>query len=122
MGATNQSNELAFVYLEGKYPNEVNYYGKTLAKGAVLSDKRAFFKKWPIRNYSIQPDSIAVACKTAYECKSESVLDWEASGSILNSKGSATLTLLWALEGDEWKIKSESSRPIARRVSRPGQN
>jgi hypothetical protein len=122
VGATNKSNELALVYLEGKYPNEVNYYGKIISKGAVLSDKRAFFKKWPIRNYSIQPDSVTVACNTASECKSEGTLDWEASGSILNSKGSATFTFLWALENNVWKIKSESSHPIDRRISRPSQN
>jgi hypothetical protein len=112
--ATNRPSEMSLSYLEGKYPDQVNYYGKILPKGSVLDDKKAFFKKWPIRNYSIQPSSITVDCKTSFECKSEGVINWEASGPILNSKGSTAFTLLWALEGNTWKIRSESSRSLHR--------
>jgi hypothetical protein len=115
VSATNRSSDLALSYLEDKYPDQVNYYGKELPKTSVLSDKRAFFKKWPVREYSIRPTSMNVDCRTTSECKTEGIIDWEASGPILNSKGAFSFTLLWALEGNSWKIKSESSRPIGAR-------
>ncbi len=116
--ATNRSSDLSISYFEGKYPDRVNYYGKVLPKASVLNDKRAFFKKWPVRNYAIQPTSVTINCITISECKAEGIFDWEASGPILNSKGSATFTLVWILEGTVWKIESESSRPIRRLISR----
>src|SRR5262249_37908332 len=51
VNATNRSNDLSLSYLERKYPDQVNYYGKVLSKNSVLNDKRTFFKKWPSRNY-----------------------------------------------------------------------
>jgi hypothetical protein len=45
--ATNRSGDRSLSYLEGKYPDQVNYYGKVLPKASVLDDKRAFFRKWP---------------------------------------------------------------------------
>jgi hypothetical protein len=99
VNATNLSSEVSLSYLEGKYQEQVNYYGRLIPKASVLNDKNAFFKKWPVRKYFIEPSSVSVTCKTTSECKAEGVVDWEASGPILNSKGSATLALLWTLEG-----------------------
>ena len=51
--ATNRPSEVSLSYLEGKYPDQVNYYGNLLPKAPVLEDKKAFFKKWPIRTYPL---------------------------------------------------------------------
>jgi hypothetical protein len=118
VSATNRPSDLSLSYLDGKYRDQVNYYGKILSKASVLSDKRAFFSKWPVRNYSIQPASVSVTCETTSKCQAEGVLDWEASGHILSSKGSATFSLLWVLEGKIWKISSERSQPVKRKVTR----
>jgi hypothetical protein len=37
---------------------------------------------------------------------------------VLNSVGSASFSMLWALEENNWKISSETSRTIGRKVSR----
>jgi hypothetical protein len=115
VGAASLSNELSLSYLERKYPDEVNYYGKVLSKESVLNDKKTFFKKWPTRNYSIRLSSVTIACETAEKCKTDAILDWEASGSILNSKGAAFVSLIWILQGNNWKISSENSRILERR-------
>jgi hypothetical protein len=115
--ATNLSSDQSLAYLQGKYPDQLNYYGKMLSKALVLNEKRAFFKKWPTRNYSIQPSSAKVSCESASECTAEGIVDWEASGSILNSQGSAAVTLKWTLEGNIWKITSENSSE--RKTARP---
>jgi len=114
--ATNQSNDLSLSYLEGKYPAQVNYYGKMLSKESVLNDKKTFFKKWPARNYSIRPSSVTVTCETEKRCKTEGIVDWEASGSILNSKGAAALSLMWILQDSAWKISSETSQVLDRKL------
>ena len=116
--ATNHPADLALSYLDGKYLDQVNYYGKISPKSSVLSDKRAFFRRWPVRNYSIQPASVSVTCETTSKCQAEGIIDWAASGDILSSKGSATFSLLWVLEGKIWKIASERSQPVERKVVR----
>ena len=116
VNATNRANDLSLSYLEGKYPDQVNYYGKVLSKNSVLNDKRAFFKKWPTRNYSIRSSSVTITCETETKCKTEGIVDWEASGSILNSKGAAALSLMWILQNSTWKISSENSHVFDRKL------
>ena len=109
---TNRTNDASLSYLDGKYSEQVDYYGKLLSRQAVLDKKRVFFEKWPVRNYSVRSNSVGVSCSTTSECKVEGILDWEASGGILNSKGSASFSLLWIEEDGVWKISSESTRSI----------
>jgi len=116
--ATNRANGQSLSYLEDKLSDQVDYYGKLSAKAFVLKDKKAFFRKWPVRNYSVEPPSVTVACKMAGECIAKGIFDWEASGPILRSKGSATFRLGWTLEGTIWKISAESSQPIKRKITR----
>jgi hypothetical protein len=118
MNATNRPNDTSLDYLQGKYREQVNYFGKMRSKADVLKDKSAFFRKWPIRNYSIQSSSVAVTCEKSSECKAEGIVDWNVSNNTLNSVGSASFSMLWALEENNWKISSETSRTIGRKVSR----
>jgi hypothetical protein len=115
--ATNRLDPLALYYLQSRYGDEVDYYGKVLPRLALLKDKRTFFRKWPIRNYSTDPASISVSCLNTTDCKAEAIVNWNASGSNLNSTGSAVLSLHWVFDGGMWKISSENSRIINRRVS-----
>jgi hypothetical protein len=114
--AINHANDSSLFYFGQKYSDKVRYFGKLVPKQSVLNDKGAFFEKWPVRDYSVQPGSVIVTCKTSSECTAEGVLDWKISGPILNSRGSATFSLLWILEDGIWKISSESSQPIERKV------
>ena len=117
VSATNRPNDLSLSYLEGKYPDQVNYYGKVLPKESVLNEKKAFFKKWPTRNYSLRSSSVTVTCETKIEMQDKGILDWEASGSILNSRGAAaSLSLVWTLKNSAWKISSENSHVLERKV------
>lgn len=117
ISATNLSNELSLSYLEGKYLEKVSYYGKVLSRASVIADKKAFFKKWPVRKYSVRPASISIVCETTIKCRTNGILDWEASGAILNSKGSAKFELQWILEDSIWKISSEKSQVVDRKLA-----
>ena len=120
--AANRTDDASLQYLQGKYRDQVNYFGKIVSKAQVLKDKKAFFRKWPTRNYSIQPTSIAVTCLNSFECKVEGIVDWNASNSTLTSVGSANVSMLWILEENNWKISSENSQTIRRNVSRIAPN
>jgi hypothetical protein len=117
--ATNSTNAEAIGYLQSKYADEVNYFGKISSKSAVLSDKMAFFRKWPQRNYSLKLDALKIDCATEALCKSEGVIGWNVSGPQSTSLGSASFAFTWtAVERGNWKISIESSQVISRKVSR----
>ena len=64
----------------------------------------------------LRSSSVTITCETESRCKTEGILDWEASGSILNSKGAAALSLVWTLQDSTWKISSENSHVLERKV------
>jgi hypothetical protein len=117
IGATNRSNDFALAYLESKYADQVNYYGKVLSRVSVLNDKRSFFTGWPSRSYSIQPATIAVTCESISVCKAQGVLEWNHAGRSMTSLGSATFSFQWVLEGNHWQISSEDGKVIRRKVA-----
>jgi hypothetical protein len=118
--ATNKPNAAAILYLQQKYSEQVTYFEKTVPKANVLSDKKIFFQRWPVRNYSLITSSLRVACDTQTTCTSEGKLDWTATNSKANSQGSATFSYGWMFEAGAWKIRSETSKVISRSVSRNG--
>ncbi len=115
--ATNRPNDDVMIFLDGVYADGVNYFGKTMAKSAVLADKQTFFKRWPKRNYSIRPDSMSVACESDTSCNAQGIVDWIASGNSKLSTGSASINLNWNKGSGDWKIDSENSRVVRRQIS-----
>jgi hypothetical protein len=115
--ATNRPNDEVMIFLGGVYSDGVNYFGKTMAKSAVLADKRAFFNRWPKRNYSIRPDSLSVSCESNTSCHAQGIVDWSVSGNSKMSIGSASVNLNWNKSSGDWKIDSENSRIVSRQVS-----
>jgi hypothetical protein len=116
--ATNRPNAESVGYFRTKYANQVNFYGRLLSKGAVLSDRIAFFQKWPQRNYSLKLDTLKIECVTEAICKSKGIVDWNVSGPKLTSLGSASFAFTWTVEHGDWKLSEESSQVISRKVSR----
>jgi hypothetical protein len=96
----------------------VNFFGRLMSKGAVLSDRIAFFQKWPQRNYSIKLDTLKIECVTEVICKSKGIVNWNVSGPKLTSLGSASFAFTWTIEHGDWKLSEESSQVISRKVSR----
>jgi hypothetical protein len=120
--ATNRPNAESVAYFRTKYANQVNFYGRLLSKGAVLSDRIAFFQKWPQRNYSLKLETLKIECVTEANCKSNGIVNWNVSGPKLTSLGSASFAFTWTIEHGDWKLSEESSQVISRKVSRSGTN
>jgi tetratricopeptide (TPR) repeat protein len=117
IGASNRSNDFALAYLESKYADQVNYYGKVLPRVSVLNDKRSFFTRWPRRSYSIQPATVAVTCESISVCKAQGVLEWNHTSRSMTSLGSATFSFQWVLEENHWHISLEDGKAIRREVT-----
>jgi hypothetical protein len=118
--ATNRSNAAAIAYLQKKYSDQVTYFGKALPKANILSDKKAFLQKWPVRNYSLVADSLQVACDSDTTCTADGKVAWTATSAKAISQGTAVFSYSWSLEAGIWKIQSETSKVISRNVSRNG--
>lgn len=108
--ATNRSNVDSLSYLEGKYADHVNYFGKSLSKAAVLSEKHTFFRKWPKRRFSIKTNTLKIECPSQTTCTSRGIVDRKASGALLNLSDSGIYVLTWTMEHGDWKLTSESWR------------
>jgi hypothetical protein len=106
----------AIIYLDSVYSDRVRYYGKDFPKSDVLMDKRKFFDRWPLRNYSVRPDTLNVYCETDRLCAVQGVLDWTASNATRVSSGSSAFSLSWTRDGATWKLVSELSKVLSRSV------
>jgi hypothetical protein len=96
--ATNRQNAVAIDYLQEKYSEQVSYFGTVLPKQNVLADKKAFFQRWPVRNYSLVANSLRIACDTETACTSEGTMKWTVTNPKATSQGSASFSLGWSLE------------------------
>jgi hypothetical protein len=96
--ATNKPTAAAIAYLQQKYSEQVTYFGKTLPKANAVADKKVFFQRWPVRNYSLIADSLRVACDTEKTCTSEGKVEWSATNPKASSQGSAAFLYGWSLE------------------------
>lgn len=105
------------IFVNDVYANAVNYFGKDMTKAAVLADKQAFFRRWPERDYFIRPDSLSVLCESDTSCDARGMVDWSASNNSKLSTGSASIDLGWDKSSGDWKINSENSRVLRRRIS-----
>jgi hypothetical protein len=115
--ATNRPNDHVIIHLQDKYDEQVDYFGKMLSKAAVLADRQSFFVRWPKRDYSVRPESILVTCENDRSCAVEGILDWTVADNAKTSAGSANFSIGWRAVSGVWKISSEISRVIGRRIS-----
>jgi hypothetical protein len=112
----NRDANLAVSFLDEMYSDQVRYYGKDLPKSYVLAEKRKFFDKWPLRDYSMRPDTLEVSCETDRLCAAQGVLDWTAANTSRVSSGSSTFSLGWARDGVSWRLVFETSKVLSRSV------
>jgi hypothetical protein len=50
--------------MQPAYGDNVSFYGKTISKTALLQEKIKLAERWPIRSYSVRPDSLDIHCQT----------------------------------------------------------
>lgn len=68
----------AMEFIEELYADTVDFYGKQTDRRAIIDMKQKFVERWPIRVYTIRPESIRVACgPNGSDCTIEGLVDWE---------------------------------------------
>jgi hypothetical protein len=61
------------------YAPKVMYYGNTIAREKVMNEKRTFSARWPIRHYTIKPNSLSVQCENDGPCSATGIVAWDCT-------------------------------------------
>lgn len=104
-------NSTALAFMQGAYENQVEFYGKTVNRDAVMKDKATFAQRWPERIYSVKPGSEAALC--GEKCNVSGVIEWFARSRERGktSSGIAEFALVWNPATSQ--IESETSKVLA---------
>jgi hypothetical protein len=104
-------------YYSRVYAPEVNYYGKKVRLGSLLTDKASFFKRWPIRSYTVEPDSLSVSCNDG-TCSIIGMVSWDMSAPERNAKsvGTASYVVTLDMTSAQPKITNEWSTVVTRNL------
>ncbi|MDL2406171.1 hypothetical protein PY650_10920 [Rhizobium calliandrae] len=105
--AWSRGNADAVAFMEKAYGDTVDFYGKATPKVEVVTAKRDFATRWPIRAYSEKPQSLKINCSDT--CRIEGNVDWYAkrAGDRISS-GTAEFAFVWDVKTGT--IVSESGK------------
>jgi hypothetical protein len=109
-------------FLSRVYPAQVEYYGSLKDRDVVIQDKRKFAERWPVRKYTVRPNTMETGCDlAAQQCDVRGILDWTASSDTRNvrASGSAEFDYKVRLTDDGlFLIASESSSVLSRQADK----
>ncbi|MDM9628427.1 hypothetical protein QTL95_21245 [Rhizobium sp. S152] len=93
--AWSRGNGEALGFMEKAYADTIQFYGKPTPKAQVMTEKRDFAERWPIRAYSVRNGSVRAECSD--KCRIDGVLDWYAKKELNQkiSSGAASFSLVW---------------------------
>jgi hypothetical protein len=102
--------DAALAFLKNSYADTLSYYGKQLSAADVLSEKRAFADRWPIRIYAVRTGAAHASC--AETCSVFGIVDWYTSSRARqkSSSGAVNFVLVW--NPTTGKILSETGKVI----------
>lgn len=100
--------------VERFYAPRVIYYGKSFSRAAVLADKKAYVRAWPVRSYREVPGTFKASCNGDRSlCHVTAQMTWRrvsSKGEV--SKGRARLGFDFVPADGGRKIARESARVI----------
>jgi hypothetical protein len=115
--AWSRPNTEALSYLGHLYSPQVVYFGRRVAKVAVMDEKASFASRWRDRTYKVRPGSSAASCDPDGACLVTGIVDFVAHNPRVNttSTGAATFQLVFSGVGASTLI-GESSQIISRHI------
>lgn len=114
-------SDLSVRFLSSVYPAQVEYYGAVKDREVVIRDKKRFAERWPMRKYTVRPNTIQTGCDPAApQCDVRGILDWTASSEKRNAlaSGSAEFDYKVRLTDDGFLIVSESGSVLSRQTDK----
>jgi hypothetical protein len=109
--AWSEPNAHALIFMETAYSEQVNFYGKVVPASTVISEKRKFAVRWPIRNYNVRPGTISASCVDNM-CTVSSLIDWFARSEERNKSASGVASFELIIDVGRGKIVSESGKVL----------
>jgi len=110
------SADEALAWLSQHYADNVNFFGTQMQRDAILKQKADYLRRWPDREYVIDPDSVAVRCDGNQSCRVTGIIDWSTSSPERKARasGKAGFEIDTIRRGSEPVIVAEFSKVIAR--------
>jgi len=107
------------------YADEVNFHGKRMSRGEVITAQRLFAERWPERNYKPQDKSMNAVCSESgpgqqevapLECIVTGTATWATRSLARNVTASGLMSFSYVLRasGGAFFIKGETSRVLQR--------
>jgi hypothetical protein len=115
---SNASGDEALRYLSSIYAPVVNYYGQQRTRDSVLQDKRAFFRRWPIRQTwpAFEAGNPTISCDRARaECEITGLRDFAAESPKRGARSTGAVRYSYKVRFVDGtaQIVAESSKAIA---------
>ena len=98
------------------YADNVDYYGNEWTTNEIRSDKEAFFRRWPERNYKLEAGRSKAVCTLDNHCLVTGLVRWQAKSSERNKEASGEARFEYSLtfHNGGFLINKESSRVVKR--------
>ena len=61
------------------YAPQVTFYGTVVPREKVMDEKRKFSVRWPIRHYTVNPNSLLVQCGNDGACSVTGIVAWDCT-------------------------------------------
>jgi Ni/Co efflux regulator RcnB len=108
-------------YEQRTYASNILFYGHPLSRSAVLEQKAAYMKRWPICVNTVRPASTTVVCANESLCTFSGLVDWDCRAPLrpegpAHACGTSSVTFDLDTGGgaSPMKIVGESSSVVSR--------
>lgn len=91
LDAWSRPNDEALAYMESVYPDVVDFYDDEITKVDLISKKKEFAQRWPIRTYSSRHETMKISCNEGM-CLIASIIDWKAHSP---ARGKTSTGIAW---------------------------
>lgn len=115
-----ETNAQALDYFGSVYATRVTFYGAPVNRALLLTEKRAYAQRWPVRVYNARPDSLRIFCNQSNRtCAVSGIVDWDCRSPDRNARsvGSANFSLTVAFSENSEQILAESGSVISRETN-----
>jgi hypothetical protein len=88
--AWSSPNEVALPTLQALYADEIDFFGQPRSKRYVMREKTGMARRWPERDYVVDPSSVRTACRPDGYCEVTGRFRyrvWRADGTLDRSGG-----------------------------------
>jgi hypothetical protein len=110
------NENLSAEHIDAIYAPTVQYFGSTTSRRAVVREKLAYYRRWPDRQFTLDPDTLKIATAPSGPRIVDISFDYDfnvrSADRTSTGRGIARLTL--DLSGNEGQIIREEGRVTVR--------